>query len=283
MTAPFRAAHGNRTSLATQSIDELGGRLSVLSRQKRDHIRLDQLLHQLRQAPPGHEGAVLLPIFRLVFTHAFAEETLLWPVIRRVVPNGDYFTLEVEREHQQINQLVTVLESTPPGSPERARLIEQMIGLLFNDVRDEEDVLLPHLQEKLSRIQLRVLGIAWEVVRRISPTRPHPIVSRRPPGNVLAALPLSVLDRSRDRVDVLLHRGAGKAAPALRALSVGLGRASHAAERLPGLRRGEKPDTRVRSRTSGRSRAAALTGAAALIAGAAIVARRYRRAESDRR
>lgn len=281
MTPPFRAAHGDRTSLADQSIEELGGRLSVLSRQKLDHIRLDQLLQQLRQAPPGKEGAVLLPIFRLVFTHAFAEETVLWPVIRRVVPDGEQFTLEVEREHQQINQLVTVLEGTSPGSPERARLIEQMIRLLFNDVRDEEDVLLPHLQEKLSRNQLRLLGIAWECVRRISPTRPHPIVSRRPPGNVLAALPLSVLDRSHDRVDALLHRGAGKAAPALRALSTALRRASHAAERLPGLQHGEKPDTRVQ-KVGGPSPAAALIGVAAIVAGIAMVARHYRKAESAR-
>ena len=282
MTAPFRTAHADRTSLAQQSIEELGGRLSVLSRQKLDHVRLDQLLQQLRHAPPGEEGAVLLPIFRLVFTHAFAEETVLWPVIRRVVPDGDHFTLEVEREHQQINQLVTVLEGTQPGSPERARMIEQMIDLLFNDVRDEEDVLLPHLQEKLSRNQLRLLGVAWECIRRISPTRPHPIVSRRPPANVLAALPLSVLDRSRDRVDALLQRGAGRAAPALRALSAALGRSSHAAERLPGLQRGEKPDTRVQSKAGGRSRAAALTGVAVLVAGVVMVARHYRTAEPAR-
>jgi hypothetical protein len=278
MTAPFRAAHGDRTSLADQSIEELGGRLSVLSRQKMDHIRLDQLLQQLRQSPPEEEGAVLLPIFRLVFTHAFAEETVLWPVIRRVVPDGDHFTLEVEREHQRINQLVTVLESTPLGSPERARLIEEMIGLLFNDVRDEEDVLLPHLQEKLSRDQLRLLGVAWECVRRISPTRPHPIVSRRPPGNVLAALPLSVLDRSRDRVDALMYRGAGKAAPMLRELSAALGRASHAAERLPGLQLGEKRDTRVQEPRNGLAQVATLAAMAGLTAGALMTLRRLRTA-----
>jgi hypothetical protein len=85
---------------------------------------------------------------------------VLWPVIRRVVPEGDHFTLEVEREHPADQQHVTVLESMPPGSPERARLIEQMIGLLFNDVGDEEDVLLPHLQKKLSRKQLRLPGFA---------------------------------------------------------------------------------------------------------------------------
>jgi hypothetical protein len=278
MTAPFRAAHRNRTSLANQSIEELGGRLSVLARQKADHIRLDQLLQQLRQTSAREEGAVLLSIFRLVFTHAFAEETVLWPVIRRVVPDGDEFTLEVEREHQQINQLVTVLEGTPEGSPERARLIEQMIGLLFNDVRDEEDVLLPHLQEKLSRNQLRLLGVAWEAVRRISPTRPHPIVSRRPPGNVLAALPLSILDRIRDQVDALVYRGAGQGAPMLRALSAALGRASHTAERLHGFQHGEKRDTRVQERRGGLANVGTLATMAGLTAVALLTLRGLRTA-----
>ena len=35
------------------------------------------------------------------------------------------------------------------------------------------------------------LGLAWEAVRRTAPTRPQPLVSRRPPGNALAALPLT--------------------------------------------------------------------------------------------
>ncbi len=33
--------------------------------------------------------------------------------------------------------------------------------------------------------------------QRTAPTRPHPVVARRPPGKVVAALPLSVLDRTR--------------------------------------------------------------------------------------
>ena len=66
---------------------------------------------------------------------------------------------------------------------------------------DEEDVLLPRPQAVLSRTRLRALGPAWEVVRRTAPTHAHPVVARRPPGNVLAAVALSVLDRARDLVD----------------------------------------------------------------------------------
>ncbi|GAA3501715.1 hypothetical protein GCM10019016_088220 [Streptomyces prasinosporus] len=47
-------------------------------------------------------------------------------------------------------------------------------------------------------VRLRALGTAWETVRRTAPTHPHPVVPRRPPGNALLGVPLSVHDRVRD-------------------------------------------------------------------------------------
>lgn len=235
-------------SLAAQSVFELGGRGSVLARQKRDHIRLDGLLQRLDEVPAERQDAVLLEIYRLVFPHAFAEEAVLWPVIRRVLPDGHALTLEVELEHQRINALVTELEALEPGSPAHRQVLSQVVELLREDVRDEEDALLPRLQEKLSTAQLRRLGIAWEIVRAIAPTRAHPIVARRPPGNVLSALPLALLDRLRDLLDALLQDGGGAAAPALRRVSAALASASHAVERLPGMRSGEDSATRIHLR-----------------------------------
>jgi len=233
------------TSLAKQRVEEMGGRTSVLSRQKRDHIRLDELLDRLTRLPPTQQQPVLLQIYRLVFPHAFAEESILWPAIRRVLPDGQQLTLKVELEHQHINELVTRLEGLDPRSAERQQVLNEVAALLRQDVRDEEDVLLPRLQSQLTPRQLRRLGAMWEAVRGIAPTRAHPVVARRPPGNVLAALPLTALDRARDRVDARVHRGAGVAAQPLQALSAALGRASHAVERWPGLRSGEHPATRL--------------------------------------
>jgi hypothetical protein len=71
------------------------------------------------------------------------------------------------------------------------------------------------------------------------------VVSRRPPGNVLAALPLTLIDRSRDVLDVAGRRLppslAGGPAAASRALAVAAG----AVERLRPLQRGEDPSTRA--------------------------------------
>jgi len=230
-------------SIADQTDDELGGPGSVLVRQRRDHIELDRLLHDLDGATGAAQEEVLTRIDRLVFSHAFAEETVLWPVLRRVLPDGDALTLQVEEEHQEVNELVTALERDGLDHPGRPARLRRLTEVLREDVRDEEDVLFPRLQETLSHAELRALGRRWELVRRISPTRPHPTVSRRPPGNALSALPLSLIDRTRDVVDAGVRRAPDRFVPAGRALSQGLAGLAGLVERMPPSRKGDEPPT----------------------------------------
>lgn len=230
-------------SIADQTEDELGGPGSVLTRQRRDHVELDRLLGDLHGATGRTQEELLTRIDRLVFSHAFAEETVLWPVVRRVLPDGDALTLRVEKEHQEVNELVAELEELGPGDPRRAGRLARLVAVLREDVRDEEDVLLPRLQERLDPAELRSLGRRWELVRRISPTRPHPTVSRRPPGNVLSALPLSAIDRSRDALDTVVRRAPARLQPAGELLSRGLAGVAALVERTPPARGGDRPPT----------------------------------------
>ncbi|OBB58215.1 cation-binding protein [Mycobacterium sp. 852013-51886_SCH5428379] len=232
------------TSLADQTADDLGGPHSVLTRQKRDHVELDRLLHRIDESDGATRQDHLTQLCRLVFPHAFAEESVLWPAIRKWVPQGEPLTLEIEREHQEINELFTELEKLRPDDPEHRRLWERIKSLLREDVRDEEDRLLPMLQDALDRDTLVRLGWAWEAVRRISPTRPHPVVARRPPGNVAAAAPLTVLDRARDQLDRAARRSTGRTGALLGSASAGLARVAGVIEHVPPLTRGEDPSTR---------------------------------------
>jgi hemerythrin superfamily protein len=231
------------TSIADQDVAQLGGRSSVLHRQRVDHARLDALMQQARESDGDAQQAVLQDICRLVFTHAFAEEAVLWPAARRALPDGGALTLQIEQEHQQVNELVTELERSRPGDPGREALLERVFAVLDEDVRDEEDLLLPRLQEALPPSALRRLGWAWEAVRRVAPTRAHPVVARRPPGNALAALPLSVIDRTRDALDRVARRRDGGLGATAHRVSRGLAVVAGRVERLPPLRRGEDPST----------------------------------------
>ncbi|MFC3965197.1 hemerythrin domain-containing protein [Nocardia jiangsuensis] len=232
-------------NLATPTEAELGGPRSVLVMQRRDHQRLDRLLQRVAATAGAERQETLTALCRLVFPHAFAEEAVLWPLLRRVLPDGHELTLRVEQEHQEINELFTELETTEPDTPAYEELLERITALLRADVRDEEDILLPRLQQVAGVGTLRRVGLAWMVVRRTAPTRPHPVVARRPPGNSLAALPLSPLDRSRDRLDQLSRRAPGRIARGCGRVSRALAATAGVVEHLPPLRRGEDPSTRA--------------------------------------
>lgn len=230
-------------SLSEQTFQDMGGRWSVLARQKLDHIELDRLLNKVESTSGVRQKLVLIKIYRLVFPHAFAEESVLWPVMRAVLPDGHELTLRVEQEHQEVNELVILLEHLGEAHPKRPEVLRRLVTVLRDDVRDEEDELLPRLQEKLGTARLRALGVAWEAIRRTAPTRPHPVVARRPPGNVAAALPLTVTDRLRDLLESAALRGPAPVVPVLTDASGLLARAAGAIERLQVMRRGEDPST----------------------------------------
>jgi hemerythrin superfamily protein len=242
------AALGASTAetIADQPVARLGGRTSILARQRADHARLDRLMARARATADdggiAHQVA-LRAVARLVFTHAFAEEAVLFPAARRVLPEGDPLTLRIETDHQQVDELVSRLDRSSPDDPRHRELMERTFAVLDHDVRTEEDELLPRLQQLLDRRQLRLIGWQWELVRRISPTRPHPVVSRRPPGQVLSALPLTVLDRARDLLqkldEITRCRFSGPVSRADRLLATAVG----GVERIPVLQWGERAET----------------------------------------
>jgi hypothetical protein len=192
-------------SVVDQTEWERGGPSSILSRQSRDHHDLNELMHAYdRTADVAERGRILAELSERSLRHAFAEETVLFPAYRKHLPDeGDALTAHIEGEHQEINDLLERFQDADLSDPENDRLVHRMFSLISSDARNEEDVLLPRLQQVASVQELRAIGNAWEVSRTTSPTRPHPRISRRPPGNLLAGVPLAAWDRTMDAVDKL--------------------------------------------------------------------------------
>jgi hemerythrin superfamily protein len=230
-------------SIAGQSVEALGGPGSIIVRQRRDHERLDALVKRIRATDGSEQDELLTRLCRLVFPHAFAEEAVLFPAARKVLPAGEELSLDIEQEHQEINEVYAAVERSRRGDPGREQLLERAFALLDADVREEEDELLPRLRAALDDRELQRLGRTWELVRRTSPTRAHPVVSRRPPGQTLSALPLTVLDRSRDALDRVARSVPEPIAGGSRAVSGALGTVAGLVERLPPFTKGEDPST----------------------------------------
>ncbi|NIZ92613.1 hemerythrin domain-containing protein, partial [Kineococcus rubinsiae] len=195
-------------SVAEQSEEQRGGRRSILSRQSHDHADLDALMHAYDAEPDaGKRGEIVAELAERALRHAFAEETVLFPAYRRHLPDDADLTAHIEGDHQQINEMLEQLQTADPQAPDYDALVREAFAVIRHDAHDEEDELLPRLQQVASPAQLRAIGTAWEASRRTSPTRPHPRIPRRPPGNALAGIPLAVSDRVKDGVDHVLPRG----------------------------------------------------------------------------
>jgi hemerythrin superfamily protein len=131
-------------TIKDQTVEELGGSSSILVRQRREHREMDELIDQyLTLDDLQRRERVLKQIVQLVFSHAFAEETVLWPAVRASVPDGEELTARVEQEHQQINDLVADVERLPAGDAGREDKVRRAFALIRQDIRDEEDLLLP--------------------------------------------------------------------------------------------------------------------------------------------
>jgi hypothetical protein len=179
---------------------------TIIELQREDHAHLDRLLSRYAEESHFSRRDTFREIVQLVTTHAFAEEEVLFPAARRVLARtGEDITRDIEGEHQRINELLVELEPLRPGDPGFEARVEELFPLLRTDVRDEEDRLLARLQERMSPAQLERLGTAWKVAKRLAPSRGHPRIPRRPPGNVLAGIPLFFVDRLRDLVARLRH------------------------------------------------------------------------------
>jgi hypothetical protein len=99
-------------SIADQTVEQLGGRTSILARQRADHARLDRLMARAREteAVGGAAHAVALrAVARPVFTHAFAEEAVLFPAARRALWR------QVEQAHADVGPAESVGPAAMPG------------------------------------------------------------------------------------------------------------------------------------------------------------------------
>lgn len=197
----------------------LGDERSLVARQQRDHEHLVVLVDWLTHSPATDQGAILREICRVVFPHAFADEAVLWPAVRKHLPYGETLVQQMNEERREMNDLACRLQEDALVDADRSTALARLREVLLDAVRHEEEVLLPLLQSRIDEGRLRQLGAAWEIVRRTAPTRPHPLLVRNRVSNCLVLLPLTLLDRTRDRKEISRRPAHGDAATALRLVS----------------------------------------------------------------
>ncbi|KWW97974.1 hypothetical protein TH66_21740 [Carbonactinospora thermoautotrophica] len=144
-------------------------------------------------------------LVRLLSIHETAEEEIVHPQTRRL-PGGERMIQTRLREEEHAKRLLAELDRMGPEAPQfperLARLRETVLSHAEHEERDEFVALRKHFSPE----QLRGMAVLIKAAQAIAPTRPHPQVRPTARANLIAGLPIAVLDRTRD-----LLRGTGRA------------------------------------------------------------------------
>ena len=181
---------------------------------KQDHDTVEGLFRRWDEGPPPHDQQPELveTIIRELSVHASIEEQVLYPVMRKALPDGDRLVEEALDEHREAKEVLAELDGKAPDDPDFESQVESLIQDVRHHVEEEEGEMLPRLESSLSSEELEDLGRKLETAREGAPTRPHPHAPTSPPSNMAAGMVAGVVDRARDAVREGAREGATRAA-----------------------------------------------------------------------
>ena len=125
---------------------------------KDDHKALEAVFKKLESAEPGEIPDLLRQVERLLVPHSKAEEQVVYPAIKRLVPDEESDVDDGLAEHKHVEETLTELLAADPEAPGVDGLIAAMIGEVRHHVEEEEEEILPALVEAADNQQLGELG-----------------------------------------------------------------------------------------------------------------------------
>ncbi|WP_299951439.1 alpha/beta hydrolase fold domain-containing protein [uncultured Modestobacter sp.] len=162
-----------------------------------DHAVVERQFQHL-EAGRGNRRVLVDQVSFELAAHAFAEETVLYPIWTEIGMTDEHD--DAEHEHQQIKELLVVLGRTEPGQPEFEEALSSLIGVTRHHVDDEEGEELPEFRSKAGPARMAELGEQFLAAKRQAPTRPHPNAPSEGLAERIAGMLAKPLDQVRDMV-----------------------------------------------------------------------------------
>ena len=128
---------------------------------KDQHRRIDRLLEQA-QEEDADVASLVRQVADLLIPHSEAEEDFVYPTIRQKASDAGSDVKDGVAEHHHIEDMLRTLLEQEPGDPGYDGMLAALTGELRHHVEEEEQELLPLLQEKASGDELAAMGERFE-------------------------------------------------------------------------------------------------------------------------
>jgi hemerythrin superfamily protein len=183
--------------MATTAPHETEDLVSVIMK---DHRQVERIFAELEtgSGSPEHRRALADHMTAELVRHSVAEEMYMYPAARKSLPDGDQVADHEIAEHAEVERTLKDLEGVDATDPRFDQLVGKVVTDIRHHVADEEQNLLPRLQQACSVDELRRLGELVVKAKAVAPTRPHPSAPDTPPANMILAPGTGLIDRLRD-------------------------------------------------------------------------------------
>ena len=142
---------------------------------KNDHKDVKKLFRQFEKAgenATATKGAIVRKIIEMLTIHTYLENEIMYPQVRRLLPEVEDDVLESYEEHHVADLLVVELAAMKPDDERFTAKTTVLIENVRHHIEEEEDEWFPQVREGLGRSTLREIGEEMLEARQKAPRRP---------------------------------------------------------------------------------------------------------------
>ena len=128
---------------------------------KADHKEVKRLFRAFEAAGDGAtktKGDLVRKMIELLTVHTYVENEVMYPEVRRLLPDLEDDVLESYEEHHVADVLCMELYAMPPEAERFDAKATVLIESVTHHIHEEEDEWFPKVREGLGRKQLAELG-----------------------------------------------------------------------------------------------------------------------------
>jgi hemerythrin superfamily protein len=178
----------------------MAGKSSVIEKLLEDHQRVKQSFAKFEAADRQKWWGMFQDLTNDLVRHEVAEEEIVYPEVRKALPDGDKLADARISEQAEAEELLSAMEKKGEGDKDfAANLTKLREAVLAHAEKEEQTVFIP-LASAVNQERLEQLGQRYEKAKSMAPTHPHPNAPDTPPGNMMLGPVAAIADRFRDAV-----------------------------------------------------------------------------------
>ncbi len=142
---------------------------------KDDHKEIKRLFREFEQAGANAtktKGALVERIIGALTVHTYLENEVMYPEVRRLLPEVEDDVLESYEEHHVADVLCLELSMMKPDDERFNAKVTVLIENVEHHIEEEEEQWFPKVREGIGRKDLQEIGERMLELRQTAPTKP---------------------------------------------------------------------------------------------------------------